>query len=244
MKSFDILNAIIRVIEAGEEWGHSGHLPPQQELQKRFRASNSTIIEVVKALHCRGYILHKGRGTIINPHRLTIPALVSPSFDSFLRTKGIMPYMRNIGTGTFEQITIPKDLIEAYTRFDLPDMQVMERIRIQGEQMPDGFQIPYRISINYYPAELAGPYTEQAQDEPTFNILAALEADHDLRIEQSAIKVWSSFPSKQYACLLLIEPYVPTIEWYRLCMAQSGEIIMMSHIIAPAYRFSIEVLSK
>src|SRR5450631_2355058 len=74
-KVTSILQEMICLIEGGE-WGHAGFVPTRRDLANRFETTTSTINDVFTFLHAMGYVMPKGRNVMINPNRMTIPALV------------------------------------------------------------------------------------------------------------------------------------------------------------------------
>src|SRR5215469_12763754 len=159
-----ILQKMIGLIEEGE-WGRAGFVPTRRDLAERFGTTTSTINDVFTFLHAMGYVMSKGRNVMINPNRMTIPALV-PSFDQYLQQQGLIPFMQNVGDP--EIISLDIKMAEA---FGLPvGTRAVRRIRVQGERLGNHL-IPYRVAETYYPEALAAHHLARMKQDPLFIVI-------------------------------------------------------------------------
>ena len=229
-----ILQDMIRLIEQGE-WGRAGIVPPRTDLAKRYHVATSTINDVFTFLHAMGYVLPRGRNVVINPNRLTIPALV-PSFDSYLQQQGLVPFMQNIGDP--DTVTLDKSVAAA---FDLPEgTKAIKRVRVQGE-VQAGQHIPYRLSETYYPYDLADRYVPNMKSNPLFVVIDQIKRDTGKAIAKSSLKLLTRFPSEQEQNVLQIPLHTPVMELFRVSRSDDGTLLMFSHIILISYRFVVSV---
>ena len=233
-KVSSILEEMIRLIEGGE-WGRSGIIPTRKDLAQRFSTTTSTINDVFTFLHAMGYVKPKGRNVMINPNRLTLPALV-PSFDKYLQQQGLTPYMRNVRDP--EVVTLDTDLAAA---FGLPaGTKVIKRVRVQGEQQGSQ-ETPYRLTETYYLFDLGGQYLETIKKDPLFVLIDQIKQDTGKSITKSGFKLLTRFPSEQEQNLLQIPLHTPIIELFRVSRAADDTVIMFSRIVLISYRFTVSV---
>ncbi len=233
-KVTSILQEMISLIEGGE-WGHAGFVPTRRDLADRFETTTSTINDVFTFLHAMGYVMPKGRNVMINPNRMTIPALV-PSFDQYLQEQGLIPFMQNVGDP--EIVSFDKKLAEA---FGLPSgTRAVRRIRVQGEKLGDHL-VPYRIAETYYPEALAAQYLTRMQQDPLFVAIDQIADDIGKTITRSSLKMLTRFPGNQEQNLLQISLHIPVTELFRVSYSDDGTIIVFSHIILISYRFILSL---
>lgn len=229
----NILQDMIRRIEAGE-WKENTALPTRQELlASGYSATATTINSVFNLLHAMGYIMLRGRNIVINPHRMTIPALV-PSFDKYLLQHGLTPFMQNIDAPTVT--VLDNDLA---TAFDLAQgTKVIRRSRIQGETQ-GGQNIPYRLTETYYLYDLADKYLPNMTSDPMFITIDAIKQDTGKSITKSSMKMLTRFPSEREQHLLNIPLHTPVIELFRVSRSDDNTVIMFSRIVLISYRFTV-----
>jgi DNA-binding GntR family transcriptional regulator len=229
-----ILQDMIQRIEAGE-WKANSFVPTRTELVAAYDVTSTTINSVFALLHGMGYIMLRGRNIVINPNRMTIPALV-PSFDKYLIQHNLIPYMKNIGDP--EVITLDKDTAEA---FNLPEgTKAIKRARIQGETQA-GQNIPYRLTETHYLYDLASQYLPQMTSNPLFVVIDGIKQDTGKAIARSSVKILTRFPSEQEQHLLNIPLHTPVTEMYRVSRSDDGTVIMFSRIILISYRFTVSI---
>jgi DNA-binding GntR family transcriptional regulator len=233
-KVTSILQEMINLIEEGV-WGQTGIVPTRRDLAERFATTTSTINDVFTFLHAMGYVMPKGRNVMINPNRMTIPALV-PSFDQYLQQQGLLPFMQNVGDP--EIISFDRKLAEA---FGLPlGTRAVRRIRVQGEKH-DNQLIPYRVAETYYPETLAAQYLARMKQDPLFVAIDQIADDTGKTISRSSLKVLTRFPSEQEQSLLQISLHIPVTELFRVSYSDDGTIIVFSRIILISYRFTLSL---
>jgi hypothetical protein len=122
---------------------------------------------------------------VINPSRLTIPVL-TPSFDEYLRQRGLIAYMENIGDP--EVATLDKDTAAV---FDLAEgTKAVKRTRIQGEDQ-GGHHIPYRLTETYYLFDLANTYLAHMTSDPLFVVIDQIKQATGKSITKSNLKILS-----------------------------------------------------
>jgi DNA-binding GntR family transcriptional regulator len=229
-----ILQDMIQRIKAGE-WKANEAVPTRNELVTAYDVTSTTINSVFNLLHAMGYIMLRGRNIVINPNRMTIPALV-PSFDKYLIQHGLIPFMENIGDP--QVVTLDKDAAES---FDLPEgTKAIKRGRVQGETQA-GQNIPYRLTETYYLYDLASQYLPQMTSNPLFVAIDSIRQDTGKAIAKSSIKMLTRFPSEQEQHLLNIPLHTPVTEMYRVSRADDGTVIMFSRIVLISYRFTVSI---
>jgi DNA-binding GntR family transcriptional regulator len=233
-KVISILGEMISLIEGGE-WGQAGFVPTRHDLAKRFETTTSTINDVFTFLHAMGYVISKGRNVMINPNRMTIPALV-PSFDQYLQKQGLTPFMQNVGEP--EIISLDIKMAEA---FGLPvATRVVRRIRVQGEKQGTTL-VPYRVAETYYPEALAAGYLARIKQDPLFVVIDQIAEDTGKTITRSSLKVLTRFPGKQEQSLLQISLHTPIIELFRISYSDDRTMIVFSRIILIGHRFTLSL---
>ena len=229
-----ILQDMIRLIKEGE-WGRAGIIPSRRDLADRYDTTTATINDVFTFLHAMGYVMPKGRNVVINPNRMTIPALV-PSFDKYLQQHGLVPFMHNVGDP--EVITLDKDLA---TAFGLPEgTKAIKRVRVQGERQGNQ-DIPYRLTETHYLYDLANKYLANTKNDPLFVVIDQIKQDTGKSITKSSIKLLTRFPSEQEQNLLQIPLHTPVVEIFRVSRSDDRTVIMFSHIVLVSYRFTLSV---
>ncbi len=172
---------------------------------------------------------------MINPNRMTIPALV-PSFDKYLQQHGLVPFMRNVGNP--EVITLDKDLAAAFGLAE--GTKAIKRVRVQGERQ--GKQdIPYRLTETHYLYDLADKYLANMTSDPLFVVIDQIKQDTGKSITKSSIKVLTRFPSEQEQNLLQIPLHTPVAEIFRVSRSDDRTVIMFSHIVLISYRFMLSI---
>ena len=172
---------------------------------------------------------------MINPNRMTIPALV-PSFDKYLQQHGLVPFMRNVGDP--EVITLDKDLATAFSLSE--GTKAVKRVRVQGERQ--GKQdIAYRLTETYYLYDLADKYLANMRSEPLFVTIDQIKQDTGKSIAKSSIKLLTRFPSEKEQSLLQIPLHTPVTEIFRVSRSSDGTVMMFSHIVLISYRFTISI---
>jgi GntR family transcriptional regulator len=233
-KVTSILRQMICLIDGGE-WEKVGVVPTRRELAERFETTTSTMNDVFTFLHAMGYVMSKGRNVMINPSRMTIPALV-PSFDHYLQQQGLTPFMQNVGDP--EIIGLDMKVAQA---FDLPaGTRAVRRIRVQGEKLGNQL-IPYRVAETYYPEILAVQYLARMKQDPLFVVIDQIAHDTGKAITKSSLKVLTRFPDEQEQSLLQISLHVPVTELFRVSYSDDGTIIVFSRIILISYRFTLSL---
>lgn len=229
-----ILQDMIRLIEEGE-WGRAGIIPPRTQLAKEYHVATSTINDVFVFLHAMGYVMPKGRNVVINPNRMTLPALV-PSFDKYLQQHGLVPFMQNVGDP--EVITLDKDLA---TAFGLPEgTRAIKRVRVRGERQGNQ-DIPYRLAETYYLYDLADKYLVNMKSDPLFVVIDQIRQDTGKAISKSTMKLLTRFPSEQEQNLLQIPLHTPVTEMFRVSRSDDGTVIMFSRVVLISYRFTVSI---
>lgn len=229
-----ILREMIGLIEAGE-WGRAGFVPTRHDLAARFETTTSTINEVFTFLHAMGYVMPKGRNVMINPNRMTIPALV-PSFDQYLQQQGLIPFMQNVGDP--EVISLDRNLADA---LGLPTgTRAVRRIRVQGQKLGNQ-RVPYRVAETYYPEILAAQYLARMKQDPLFVVIDQIADDTGKTITRSTLKVLTRFPDQQEQRLLHIPLHTPVTELFRVSSSDDGTLIAFSRIIFISYRFVLSL---
>lgn len=229
-----ILQDMIRLIKEGE-WGRAGIIPSRRDLADRYGTTTSTINDVFTFLHAMGYVMPKGRNVVINPNRMTIPALV-PSFDKYLQQHGLVPFMRNVADPGV--VTLDKDLA---TAFSLPEgTKAVRRVRVQGERQGNQ-DIPYRLTETYYLYDLANKYLANMKSDPLFVVIDQIKQDTGKSIAKSSIKLLTRFPSEQEQNLLQIPLHTPIAEIFRISRSDDGTVMMFSHIVLISYRFTLSI---
>jgi DNA-binding GntR family transcriptional regulator len=231
-----ILQDVVHLIESGE-WGRSNIIPvpTRVDLARQYKVATSTINDVFNLLHAMGYVMPSGRNLMINPNRMTIPALV-PSFDKYLQQHGLTPFMQNIEDPTV--VMLDKDLAAA---FDLPEgTKAIKRSRIQGETR-NKQDIPYRITETYYLFDLADKYLANMTSDPLFITIDHIKQDTGKSITRSSFKILTRFPSEQEQNLLQVPLHTPVNEIFRVSRSDDGTIIMFSRIILISYRFTVSI---
>jgi GntR family transcriptional regulator len=229
-----ILQDMIHLIESGE-WGRSGIVPTRRDLAERYDTTTTTINDVFIFLHAMGYVMPKGRNVVVNPNRMTIPALV-PSFDKYLQQHGLTPFMQNVGEP--EVVTLDKDLA---TAFDLPEgTKSIKRVRIQGERQLNQ-NIPYRLAETHYLYDLANKYLEDIKNDPLFIVIDQIKQDTGKSIARSSLKLFTRFPSEQEQDWLQIPLHTPVNELFRVSRSDDGTVIMFSRIVLISYRFALSI---
>jgi len=233
-KVTSILEEMICLIESGE-WGRAGFVPTRRDLAKRFATTTSTINDVFALLHAMGYVISKGRNVMINPNRMTIPALV-PSFDHYLQQQGLTPFMQNVGDP--EIVSLDSKMAQA---FDLPaGTRAVRRIRVQGEKLGNRL-VPYRVAETYYPETLAAHYLARMRKDPLFVVIDQIADDSGKTITRSRLKVLTRFPGKQEQSLLQISLHTPVTELFRISYSADATIIVFSRIILISHRFALSL---
>lgn len=229
-----ILEEIIGLIEGGE-WGQAGFVPTRRDLAKRFETTTSTINDVFTFLHAMGYVISKGRNVMINPNRMTIPALV-PSFDHYLQQQGLTPFMQNVGDP--EIISLDGKMAEA---FGLPaGTRAVRRIRVQGEKLGNRL-VPYRVAETYYPETLAEQYLARMRKDPLFIVIDQIADDSGKMITRSKLNILTRFPGKQEQSLLQISFHTPVTELFRISYSDDGTIVVFSRVILISHRFTLSL---
>jgi GntR family transcriptional regulator len=220
-------------VEAGD-FKTGDFLPAEQELQKLFNVSRTTVRRAVELLAQEGFLsIQQGRGTEVLDFKTTQKLQYVTSFSETMRDKGFTVRSRDV---TLDFITAPRR-IAADMRLDA-DARL---VRIQRVILANGK--PIAIMVNYLLPELV-PGIEKRIGAMK-SLYAFLESEYNVVIDAATDYISAKAASAVEAGKLEIPKQSPLLVMKRITYSCGRPIeVAVSHIVADRYEYCVHTKNR
>ena len=218
----------------GGDFKRGDFLPAEQELQKLFNVSRTTVRKAVEMLAQEGFLsIRQGRGTEVLDFKATQKLQYVTSFSETMREKGFTVRSRDI---ILDFIAAPRRIaadmrLEADTRL----------VRIQRVILANGK--PIAIMVNYLLPELV-PGIEKRIGAMK-SLYAFLEAEYNVVIDAATDFISAKAASVAEAGKLEISEQSPLLVMKRITYSRGQPIeVAVSHIVADRYEYCVQCKNR
>jgi GntR family transcriptional regulator len=207
-------------------------LPTEDDLEKQFNASRTTIRNAISLLENEGLVVRKqGKGTIVQGMRATQKLnYISSLTEAFLH-KSLKVRSSNV---SIELIESPQKVVEAFMLDKPENVYLVHRTRV----IDTG---PVAFVTTYLLASKVPDFEEKADKLRECGLYFLLENEYNLKLHhaEESIRVYTSGPLE--ADILHLKPNVPLFHSVRKTFLDDGNPIefVTSIIRADMYEFNV-----
>lgn len=207
-------------------------LPPEDELEKRFGASRTTIRNALSELEREGLILRRrGKGTIVQEPKTAQNMNFISSFTETLREKGVQ-----VGTGivTIELIPAPPKVLAALNLEKGEKVYLVQRTRLANG-------IPIAFMTNYLLARVVPRLEEKKDALRRLGLYQLLEEEYGLVLKRAVETIEAYLSGPLEADILQIPEKVPLFHTVRITYLEDGTPFEMVISIIRADKYEYKV---
>lgn len=207
-------------------------LPPEDELEKRFGASRTTIRNALGELERDGLILRRrGKGTIVQEPKTAQNMNFISSFTETLQEKGIQ-----VGTGivTIELIPAPPKVLAALNLEKGEKVYLVQRTRLANG-------VPIAFTTNYLLARVVPGLEEKKEALRRLGLYQLLEKEYGLVLKRAVETIEAYLSGPLEADILQIPEKVPLFHTVRITYLEDGTPFEMVISIIRADRYEYKV---
>lgn len=207
-------------------------LPPEDELEKRFGASRTTIRNALSELERDGLILRRrGKGTIVQEPKTAQNMNFISSFTETLQEKGIQ-----VGTGivTIELIPAPPKVLAALNLEKGEKVYLVQRTRLANG-------VPIAFMTNYLLARVVPGLEEKKEALRRLGLYQLLEKEYGLVLKRAVETIEAYLSGPLEADILQIPEKVPLFHTVRITYLEDGTPFEMVISIIRADRYEYKV---
>lgn len=207
-------------------------LPPEDELEKRFGASRTTIRNALGELERDGLILRRrGKGTIVQESKTAQNMNFISSFTETLQEKGIQ-----VGTGivTIELIPAPPKVLAALNLEKGEKVYLVQRTRLANG-------VPIAFTTNYLLARVVPGLEEKKEALRKLGLYQLLEKEYGLVLKRAVETIEAYLSGPLEADILQIPEKVPLFHTVRITYLEDGTPFEMVISIIRADRYEYKV---
>ncbi|MEN3203393.1 MAG: GntR family transcriptional regulator [Atribacterota bacterium] len=207
-------------------------LPPEDELEKRFGASRTTIRNALSELERDGLILRRrGKGTIVQEPKTAQNMNFISSFTETLQEKGIQ-----VGTGivTIELIPAPPKVLAALNLEKGEKVYLVQRTRLANG-------VPIAFMTNYLLARVVPGLEEKKEALRRLGLYQLLEEEYGLVLKRAVETIEAYLSGPLEADILQIPEKVPLFHTVRITYLEDGTPFEMVISIIRADRYEYKV---
>jgi GntR family transcriptional regulator len=207
-------------------------LPAEENLEKQFNTSRTTIRNAISLLENEGLVVRKqGKGTIVQGTRASQKLnFISSLTEAFLQ-KGLRVRSTSV---SIELIEPPQKVIEALGLAKLENMYLVHRTRMIGAE-------PVAFVTTYLLASKVPGFEEKADKLREYGLYYLLESEYNLRLHhaEESISVYTSGPLE--SDILHVKPDAPLFHSVRKTFLDDGTPLELvtSVIRADKYEFNV-----
>lgn len=207
-------------------------LPPEEELEERFRASRTTIRSAMRELEKDGLVIRKrGKGTVVQEPKTVQNLNYISSFTETLREKGIEV---TTGSITVEIIPAPSRVVVALGLEKGEKVYLIQRTRIANA-------IPIAFMTNYLLARLVPNLESKKEILRKKGLYELLEKEYGIRLYRAVEKIEAYLSGPLEADLLQMPEKMPLFHTVRITYLEDGTPLEMvvSVIRADKYEYKV-----
>lgn len=207
-------------------------LPSEDELEKRFGASRTTIRNALSELERDGLILRRrGKGTIVQEPKTAQNMNFISSFTETLQEKGIQ-----VGTGivTIELIPAPPKVLAALNLEKGEKVYLVQRTRLANG-------IPIAFMTNYLLARVVPGLEEKKEALRRLGLYQLLEEEYGLVLKRAVETIEAYLSGPLEADILQIPEKVPLFHTVRITYLEDGTPFEMVVSIIRADKYEYKV---
>lgn len=207
-------------------------LPPEDELEKRFRASRTTIRNALSELERDGLILRRrGKGTIVQEPKTAQNMNFISSFTETLQEKGIQV---ETGIVTVELIPAPPKVLVALNLEKGEKVYLIQRTRLANG-------IPIAFMTNYLLAKVVPGLEEKKETLRRIGLYQLLEEEYGLVLRRAVETIEAYLSGPLEADILQIPEKVPLFHTVRITYLEDGTPFEMVVSIIRADKYEYKV---
>lgn len=207
-------------------------LPSEDELEKRFGASRTTIRNALSELERDGLILRRrGKGTIVQEPKTAQNMNFISSFTETLQEKGIQ-----VGTGivTIELIPAPPKVLAALNLEKGEKVYLVQRTRLANG-------IPIAFMTNYLLARVVPGLEEKKEALRRLGLYQLLEEEYGLVLKRAVETIEAYLSGPLEADILQIPEKVPLFHTVRITYLEDDTPFEMAVSIIRADKYEYKV---
>lgn len=207
-------------------------LPSEDELEKRFGASRTTIRNALSELEREGLILRRrGKGTIVQEPKTAQNMNFISSFTETLREKGVQ-----VGTGivTIELIPAPPKVLAALNLEKGEKVYLVQRTRLANG-------VPIAFMTNYLLARVVPGLEEKKEALRRLGLYQLLEEEYGLVLKRAVETIEAYLSGPLEADILQIPEKVPLFHTVRITYLEDGTPFEMVISIIRADKYEYKV---
>lgn len=209
-----IVGSLTQQIKRGD-FGTRGRVPSVAQLARDFSVARNTVYDALGLLQASGIVVAKGGSYFANYPIMRISG--APLFDVYLKEQGLVPSTENLEGPNI--IDLPEEIAVKFRQNK--GIRVVHRIRVHGTT-----EVPYRISENFYPLELAKDYIEDMKKDPDLNVAGKIREATGIAISNIHDDILARLPESRESELLHVSRITPVIELRRHFTSEEGITVM------------------
>jgi GntR family transcriptional regulator len=207
-------------------------LPSEEELERRFGASRTTIRNALGELEREGLVLRRrGKGTIVQEPKAAQNMNVISSFTETLREKGVQ-----VGTGivTIELIPAPPKVLAALGLEKSEKVYLVQRTRLANG-------VPIAFMTNYLLARVVPGLEGKKEALREVGLYQLLEEEYGLVLKRAVETIEAYLSGPLEADILQIPEKVPLFHTVRITYLEDGTPFEMVISIIRADKYEYKV---
>ncbi len=207
-------------------------LPSEEELERRFGASRTTIRNALGELEREGLVLRRrGKGTIVQEPKTAQNMNFISSFTETLREKGVQ-----VGTGivTIELIPAPPKVLAALGLEKGEKVYLVQRTRLANG-------VPIAFMTNYLLARVVPGLEEKKEALRRVGLYQLLEEEYGLVLKRAVETIEAYLSGPLEADILQIPEKVPLFHTVRITYLEDGTPFEMVISIIRADKYEYRV---
>jgi GntR family transcriptional regulator len=207
-------------------------LPSEEELERRFGASRTTIRNALGELEREGLVLRRrGKGTIVQEPKAAQNMNVISSFTETLREKGVQ-----VGTGivTIELIPAPPKVLAALGLEKGEKVYLVQRTRLANG-------VPVAFMTNYLLARVVPGLEGKKEALREVGLYQLLEKEYGLVLKRAVETIEAYLSGPLEADILQIPEKVPLFHTVRITYLEDGTPFEMVISIIRADKYEYKV---
>jgi len=207
-------------------------LPSEEELERRFGASRTTIRNALGELEREGLVLRRrGKGTIVQEPKTAQNMNVISSFTETLREKGVQ-----VGTGivTIELIPAPPKVLAALGLEKGEKVYLVQRTRLANG-------VPIAFMTNYLLARVVPGLEGKKEALREVGLYQLLEEEYGLVLKRAVETIEAYLSGPLEADILQIPEKVPLFHTVRITYLEDGTPFEMVISIIRADKYEYKV---
>ncbi|MGQ9748006.1 MAG: GntR family transcriptional regulator [Candidatus Caldatribacteriaceae bacterium] len=207
-------------------------LPPEEELEERFKASRTTIRSAMGELEKDGLVIRRrGKGTVVQEPKTAQNLNYISSFTETLRGKGIEV---TTGSLTVELIPAPSRVIAAFGLEKGEKVYLIQRTRIANA-------IPIAFMTNYLLARLVPNLESKKEILRKKGLYELLEKEYGIKLCRAVEKIEAYLSGPLEADILQMPEKMPLFHTVRVTYLEDGTPLEMvvSVIRADKYEYKV-----